>query len=242
MRVGVYRADIKETFQLEPSAFQNLLDDLKKTVDFFLVVEEKVKIEDVENYEEVLAEIEKTLRDLCDPPKVAAQVGRELSTSPSKSGTQESGPYKLKMVEYEFIEGAGGVKDANAKRVKRATHRVIKDDYPMIYHLDVGAMYPNIILSNRLQPSAIVDPEFCAACTYNDPANKCQRRMDWRWRGDLYKATRADVKSIMNEMQNESRRYNSKDREGEMKRVKWNELGEKEQTAETIKAVRQYCQ
>jgi DNA polymerase elongation subunit (family B) len=28
---------------------------------------------------------------------------------------------------------------------------------PIIYHLDVGAMYPNIILTNRLQPSAIVD-------------------------------------------------------------------------------------
>ena len=28
---------------------------------------------------------------------------------------------------------------------------------PIIYHLDVGAMYPNIILTNRLQPSAMVD-------------------------------------------------------------------------------------
>lgn len=28
---------------------------------------------------------------------------------------------------------------------------------PLIYHLDVAAMYPNIILTNRLQPMAIVD-------------------------------------------------------------------------------------
>ena len=28
---------------------------------------------------------------------------------------------------------------------------------PYVYHIDVGAMYPNIILTNRLQPSAIVD-------------------------------------------------------------------------------------
>lgn len=27
---------------------------------------------------------------------------------------------------------------------------------PLIYHLDVAAMYPNIILTNRLQPSSIV--------------------------------------------------------------------------------------
>jgi DNA polymerase epsilon subunit 1 len=28
---------------------------------------------------------------------------------------------------------------------------------PLIYHIDVAAMYPNIILSNRLQPVAIVN-------------------------------------------------------------------------------------
>ena len=28
---------------------------------------------------------------------------------------------------------------------------------PLIYHVDVAAMYPNIILSNRLQPVAIVN-------------------------------------------------------------------------------------
>lgn len=31
---------------------------------------------------------------------------------------------------------------------------------PLIYHLDVGAMYPNIILTNRLQPSAMVSIDF----------------------------------------------------------------------------------
>ena len=40
---------------------------------------------------------------------------------------------------------------------------------PLIYHLDVGAMYPNIILTNRLQPSALVDEVTCAACDFNKP-------------------------------------------------------------------------
>ena len=31
-----------------------------------------------------------------------------------------------------------------------------RSEPPVIYHLDVGAMYPNIILTNRLQPSAMV--------------------------------------------------------------------------------------
>ncbi|RYY87671.1 hypothetical protein EON63_03680, partial [archaeon] len=38
---------------------------------------------------------------------------------------------------------------------------------PLIYHLDVGAMYPNIILTNRLQPSSMVTPKDCAACKFN---------------------------------------------------------------------------
>ena len=63
----------------------------------------------------------------------------------------------------------------------------IKSENPMIYHLDVGAMYPNIILTNRLQPSAIVDEATCAACDFNKPESHCQRKMNWSWRGDFCK-------------------------------------------------------
>jgi len=248
MRVGIYRADIKETFQLEPSAFQVLLNDAKKTVDFFLEIEEKVKLEDVANYQEILDKLESDLKNLCDPDKVAAQLGREelaRQTSPTKAGgesQQQKNEYNLKLVEYEVIEGKGGVR-SGGKKVKKSSYRVIREDFPLIYHLDVGAMYPNIILSNRLQPSAIVTKEFCNACSYNDPSNNCKRDMDWKWRGELYMATRADVRSIMNEMANEKRRYNHKDRDtGEVTRVKWSDLREVEQTAEITKAVRDFSQ
>ncbi len=50
---------------------------------------------------------------------------------------------------------------------------------PLIYHVDVAAMYPNIILSNRLQPVAVVKPETCASCCYNQEKNKCKRFMQW---------------------------------------------------------------
>jgi len=40
---------------------------------------------------------------------------------------------------------------------------------PLIMHLDVAAMYPNIILTNRLQPSAIVSSATCAVCDFNKP-------------------------------------------------------------------------
>lgn len=56
---------------------------------------------------------------------------------------------------------------------------------PVIYHLDVGAMYPNIILTNRLQPYAVVDEEDCAACDFNIPGAVCQKKLKWMWRGEM---------------------------------------------------------
>jgi len=50
-----------------------------------------------------------------------------------------------------------------------------REETPLVYHLDVGAMYPNIILTNRLQPPAVVDAATCAACDHNKPDSECQR-------------------------------------------------------------------
>lgn len=84
------------------------------------------------------------------------------------------------------------------------THtRARSEETPLIYHLDVAAMYPNIILTNRLQPSAIVTDEDCAACDFNKPGKTCLRQMEWvrrgcglglglglGWRGEHYAAMR----------------------------------------------------
>ncbi len=70
------------------------------------------------------------------------------------------------------------------------------DVNPLIYHLDVAAMYPNIILSNRLQPMAIASQAQCAACDFNRPANLCQRKMPWVWRGEYFPATRGEFERI----------------------------------------------
>ena len=50
---------------------------------------------------------------------------------------------------------------------------------PLIYHVDVAAMYPNIILSNRLQPVAIVNEQICAGCIFNKEENNCKRNLNW---------------------------------------------------------------
>jgi DNA polymerase epsilon subunit 1 len=74
---------------------------------------------------------------------------------------------------------------------------------PHIYHLDVGAMYPNIILTNRLQPSAVVDDATCAACDYNRPGMQCQRNMKWTWRGDVIPAHRSEYNMICARLETE---------------------------------------
>lgn len=69
-------------------------------------------------------------------------------------------------------------------------------DKPLIYHLDVAAMYPNIMLSNRLQPDSVKDEAACAVCDYNRPDKTCDRRMEWAWRGEYFPAKRDEVNMV----------------------------------------------
>jgi DNA polymerase epsilon subunit 1 len=74
---------------------------------------------------------------------------------------------------------------------------------PLIYHLDVAAMYPNIMLSNRLQPDSVVDEAMCATCDYNRPGMTCNKEMEWSWRGDFYPAKRDEVNMIRHALSSE---------------------------------------
>ena len=67
---------------------------------------------------------------------------------------------------------------------------------PLIYHVDVAAMYPNIILSNRLQPVAIVNEQICAGCTFNKESNDCKRNLDWEWKGDMYPLNKLEFERV----------------------------------------------
>jgi DNA polymerase epsilon subunit 1 len=73
-------------------------------------------------------------------------------------------------------------------------------DKPLIYHVDVAAMYPNIILSNRLQPVAIVNEKICAGCIFNKPENDCKRNLDWQWRGDLLPLNRREFEMVKGQL------------------------------------------
>jgi hypothetical protein len=45
------------------------------------------------------------------------------------------------------------------RRLENLRDSPLRKERPLLYHLDVAAMYPNIILTNRLQPAAIVNDE-----------------------------------------------------------------------------------
>ena len=76
-----------------------------------------------------------------------------------------------------------------------------RNEKPLIYHLDVAAMYPNIILTNRLQPSAIVTDAHCAACDYNRPSKQCLRPMEWVWRGETYMLKQSEYSLLRGQLE-----------------------------------------
>ncbi|OQR98917.1 DNA polymerase epsilon catalytic subunit [Achlya hypogyna] len=109
---------------------------------------------------------------------------------------------------------------------------------PSIYHLDVAAMYPNIILTNRLQPCAMVAPTDCAACVHSTTCMSaqteqlsCQRPMEWVWRGDYYPATNAEFQSIKTQLSYET-----------VNKIPFHQLPHEKQTSLVQDRLKQYCQ
>ncbi|ORD95086.1 DNA polymerase [Enterospora canceri] len=110
-----------------------------------------------------------------------------------------------------------------------------------IYHLDVGAMYPNIILTNKLQPVSIVNEEACIRCDYNDESNRCKRRMNWVSRAEYYPPTAMEVTNIVEQLNKEAFYVyeNTKNKKVERK-VPFSELPIRRQTAILKQRLDQY--
>ena len=110
---------------------------------------------------------------------------------------------------------------------------------PVIVHLDVGAMYPNIILTNRLQPSAVAADavKHCVGCHFYKPGeSNCQRFMTWQWRGELWTASRAEVYRVQAQLQQE--RFPVK---GQSALVPFHQLSKEEQAAVEKKRLSEFC-
>jgi DNA polymerase epsilon subunit 1 len=147
IEAGVFRADIPVNFAVDPGAIDELLKDLDAALEFSITVEEKKKMEDVENYAEVRAQIAAKLMLLKETPN--------------------------------------------------------RNERPLIYHLDVASMYPNIMTTNRLQPDSMIQESDCAACDFNRPGKTCDRRMPWAWRGEYLPAKRDEYNMIRHALENE---------------------------------------
>ncbi|GAA97490.1 uncharacterized protein L969DRAFT_83792 [Mixia osmundae IAM 14324] len=112
---------------------------------------------------------------------------------------KEEGKIDLADVE-NYDEVRGGI----LSMLEELRDKPMRQDKPLIYHLDVAAMYPNIMLSNRLQPDSVVDESMCAACDYNRPGKTCDRRMTWAWRGEFFPAKLDEFKMVRNALESES--------------------------------------
>ncbi|KAL3628020.1 DNA polymerase epsilon catalytic subunit A [Castilleja foliolosa] len=156
---GVFRSDLPTSFKLDPAAYELLLDNLDRDLQYAIRVEGKMDLESVSNYDDIKNAIREKLLKLRDEP--------------------------------------------------------IRDEVPLIYHLDVAAMYPNIILTNRLQatlllrnlpilsPPSIVTDEICTACDFNRPGKNCLRNLEWVWRGETYTAKRSDYYHLKRQIESE---------------------------------------
>ncbi|GMM47862.1 DNA polymerase epsilon catalytic subunit [Pichia kluyveri] len=142
LEAGVFRADLKNHFTVDPTAVDEVIADLKNSLKFAIVVEGGKKMEDITNFDEVHDQIRDQL---------------------------------LKLKE-------------NVKR----------HETPLIYHVDVASMYPNIMTTNRLQPDSMKSEENCAACDFNRPGKQCDRRLTWAWRGEYYPAEMNEYNMIKN--------------------------------------------
>lgn len=147
IEAGVFRADIPVNFAVDPKAVDELINDLDNALKFVITIEEKKKLEDVENYDEVKAQIVARLTQLKETPN--------------------------------------------------------RNERPLIYHLDVASMYPNIMTTNRLQPDSMIQEADCAACDFNRPGKTCDRRLPWAWRGEYLPAKRDEYNMIKHALENE---------------------------------------
>lgn len=57
-------------------------------------------------------------------------------------------------------------------------------------------MYPNIILTNRLQPIAVVDDQKCSSCLFNMYVDNCKRNLEWQRKLDFFPLTRTEYEKV----------------------------------------------
>lgn len=101
------------------------------------------------------------------------------------------------------VKNLDEIKSQIMERLQQLHDTPTRLEQPVIVHLDVGAMYPNIILTSKLQPYAMVTDTDCAACDHNKPDALCKRNMNWVWRGDMLPANKSEIQRIQQQLETE---------------------------------------
>lgn len=104
---------------------------------------------------------------------------------------------------FEDVENYEEVKEKIKSQLLKLKETPNRTEKPLIYHLDVASMYPNIMTTNRLQPDSMIGESDCAACDFNRPGKTCDRRLPWSWRGEYIPAKRDEYNMIRNALENE---------------------------------------
>lgn len=115
-----------------------------------------------------------------------------------------------------------------------------RTETPLIYHVDVASMYPNIMTTNRLQPDSMVSERDCAMCDFNRPGKDCDRRLPWAWRGEFYPAEKSEYLMIRKTLEQETFPRPNRDRNGKKTFRTFDELPPFEQAQLIKKRVSDY--
>ncbi|CAL9234448.1 unnamed protein product [Arabidopsis halleri] len=129
-----------------------------------------------------------------DCQQLIDNLGRDLEYAITVEG-------KMRM---DSISNYDEVKDVIREKLEKLRDDPIREEGPLIYHLDVAAMYPNIILTNRLQPPSIVTDEVCTACDFNGLEKTCLRKLEWVWRGVTFKGNKSEYYHLKKQIESES--------------------------------------
>ncbi|KAL5628387.1 hypothetical protein BROUX41_003135 [Berkeleyomyces rouxiae] len=130
-------------------------------------------------------------------PAAVEELLRDLDAALKFSITVEENKKMEDIVNYEEV------RDQIAAKLTELRDTPHRHENPLIYHLDVASMYPNIMTTNRLQPDSMVQESDCAACDFNRPGKTCDRRLPWSWRGEYIPAKRDEYNMIRNTLEGE---------------------------------------
>ncbi|SCU96753.1 LADA_0H02564g1_1 [Lachancea dasiensis] len=113
-----------------------------------------------------------------------------------------------------------------------------RNEFPLIYHVDVASMYPNIMITNRLQPDSVKSDRDCATCDFNRPGKTCDRNLQWAWRGEYFPTKMDEYNMVKRALQNET--FQNKNKKSLKKILTFDELSYTDQVAHIKKRLTEY--